>query len=181
MRIWFYLQGGWLLSSVLGGWETALMGDKCVSWDKRLRIERKLGSWTKFWGTLKFSASRVSFFFKDQIWAAWSSVQLTLFFLSFLGYYGFFHSRNAFPTQRTGGHFQGLKTKWPFPIPLFGGFVTGLSFCPPFLLAFTGAADAGNLGGSLLFFLAFFLGTSILTKKMILKSTWTHKLETLLW
>jgi len=78
-----------------------------------------------------------------------------------LGYYGFFHSGDACPAQRTGGYFQGLKPKRPFAIPLFGGFVTGLSFCPPFLLAFTGAADAGKLVGSLLFFLAFFLGTSI--------------------
>lgn len=51
---------------------------------------------------------------------------------------------------------------WPAILPITAGFATGLSFCPPFLLAFTGAAEQTTLLGSALFFLFFFLGTSIL-------------------
>ncbi len=40
------------------------------------------------------------------------------------------------------------------------GFLTGVSICPPFLLAFSDAAQLANLGQGLLFFTAFFLGTS---------------------
>ena len=78
-----------------------------------------------------------------------------------LAFYGFYHSGDACPAENAGRRFQGLKTKWLLAIPLFGGFVTGLNFCPPFLLAFTGAANTGTLGESLQFFLSFFLGTSI--------------------
>ncbi len=41
------------------------------------------------------------------------------------------------------------------------GFLTGLNLCPPFLLAFTEAARTGVLWRSLLFFAAFFVGTSV--------------------
>lgn len=40
------------------------------------------------------------------------------------------------------------------------GFLTGVNVCPPFLLAFSDAAQFPRLGQSLLFFTAFFLGTS---------------------
>ena len=46
-------------------------------------------------------------------------------------------------------------------LPAVLGLVTGLNVCPPFLLAFAEAAAARTLGASLLFFLAFFLGTSV--------------------
>ena len=41
------------------------------------------------------------------------------------------------------------------------GFLSGLQICPPFVAAVTEAARAGSLGGSLLFFLLFYLGTGI--------------------
>jgi hypothetical protein len=41
------------------------------------------------------------------------------------------------------------------------GLLTGLNFCLPFLMAVAGAADTGSLAGSLLFFVAFFAGTSV--------------------
>ena len=41
------------------------------------------------------------------------------------------------------------------------GLLAGLKLCPPMLLAFTDAASSGTLGGSLLLFLTFFLGTSL--------------------
>lgn len=46
-------------------------------------------------------------------------------------------------------------------LPLGMGFITGLNLCPPFLLAFAGAAYSGSLAASLLLFAAFFIGTSI--------------------
>ena len=41
------------------------------------------------------------------------------------------------------------------------GILSGLQACPPFLAAVTGAARTGSLGGSLLFFLVFYLGTGV--------------------
>jgi sulfite exporter TauE/SafE len=41
------------------------------------------------------------------------------------------------------------------------GILSGLQVCPPFLAAVTGAARTGSLGGSLLFFLVFYLGTGL--------------------
>lgn len=48
-----------------------------------------------------------------------------------------------------------------FLVPLTGGFLTGINICPPFLLAITGAIDTGSIMGSILFFMAFFTGTSV--------------------
>jgi sulfite exporter TauE/SafE len=60
--------------------------------------------------------------------------------------------------------FEGARAnlnRWPALLPLGMGFLAGLKICPPLLLAFTGAASTGTLVGSLVFFLAFFLGTSV--------------------
>jgi sulfite exporter TauE/SafE len=63
-----------------------------------------------------------------------------------------------------GCAFEGAQTtlsRWPALLPVGMGFLVGLKICPPLLLAFTGAVSTGTLVGSLVFFLAFFLGTSI--------------------
>lgn len=52
-------------------------------------------------------------------------------------------------------------TRNPAVLPLALGFLTGLNLCPPFLLAFTGAATSMSLAQSALFFLFFFIGTSV--------------------
>ncbi|MBU1205560.1 MAG: sulfite exporter TauE/SafE family protein [Proteobacteria bacterium] len=76
-------------------------------------------------------------------------------------FYGFFKTTTSCAASRING----LRHKWvaimPFSLPIIAGFVTGLSFCPPFLLAFTGAIERTSLLKSMLFFFAFFLGTSI--------------------
>jgi len=41
------------------------------------------------------------------------------------------------------------------------GILSGLQVCPPFLAAVAGAARTGSLGGSLVFFLVFYLGTAL--------------------
>jgi len=49
----------------------------------------------------------------------------------------------------------------PSLFPAAAGLASGLNLCPPFLLALIASAEAGTLAGSLLFFLAFFVGTSL--------------------
>ena len=56
---------------------------------------------------------------------------------------------------------QATLGRWPAFLPIGMGFLAGLKICPPLLLAFTDAASTGTLVGSLVFFLAFFLGTSV--------------------
>ncbi len=46
-------------------------------------------------------------------------------------------------------------------MPVMLGFLTGVNICPPFLLAFSSAAQLSQLWRSLLFFAAFFVGTSV--------------------
>jgi len=41
------------------------------------------------------------------------------------------------------------------------GFLTGVSLCPPFVVAGVRAAEATNIAAALLFFVVFFLGTSV--------------------
>jgi len=52
-------------------------------------------------------------------------------------------------------------SRWPALLPVGMGLLAGLKLCPPMLLAFTDAASSGTLGGSLLLFATFFLGTSL--------------------
>jgi len=74
--------------------------------------------------------------------------------------YGFFRFREICLGQNQRKLQQKLS-RWPLAIPLAGGFVTGLNLCPPFLLAITGAVETRQLSGSILFFIMFFLGTSV--------------------
>lgn len=70
----------------------------------------------------------------------------------------------ATPTSPCAGRSFGIRrlTGQKAPLmPLLLGLVTGLNLCPPFLLAFAAAVDTPSIGSSLLFFLAFFLGTSL--------------------
>ncbi len=41
------------------------------------------------------------------------------------------------------------------------GFLTGINFCPPFLVAGVRAAQMSSMAGALLFFTVFFLGTAV--------------------
>lgn len=50
---------------------------------------------------------------------------------------------------------------WPALAPAILGLLTGLTICPPFLLAFTAAVEKTTLTGSVAFFVLFFCGTSV--------------------
>ena len=51
------------------------------------------------------------------------------------------------------------RDAWYYP-PIFG-LLTGINVCPPFLLVFADAVNSGSFWGSIIFFAAFFVGTSI--------------------
>jgi hypothetical protein len=57
------------------------------------------------------------------------------------------------------------------------GFWAGLKLCPPLLLAFADAASAGTLAGSLVFFFAFFLGTSVYFVHLVFVGAFRHVSE----
>ena len=56
---------------------------------------------------------------------------------------------------------SGWLRRWPALLPAGLGLFTGLNLCPPFLLAFANAANSASLLQSVLFFLLFFIGTSL--------------------
>jgi hypothetical protein len=80
-----------------------------------------------------------------------------IIFSLLLIYYGFLRTRTFCTTTCTTGLRHRLPTIWPTSIPVIAGLVTGLSFCPPFLLAFTGAVEKTTVLQSMFFFFAFFL------------------------
>jgi sulfite exporter TauE/SafE len=57
------------------------------------------------------------------------------------------------------GDISGSKKRVLFLVLL--GLLTGINICPPFLLAFTGSAESGSLLHSIVFFIMFFLGTTL--------------------
>jgi sulfite exporter TauE/SafE len=48
------------------------------------------------------------------------------------------------------------------------GFLTGVNICPPFFAAIIGAGNTGSITGSVTYFFAFFIGTSIFFPFMLL-------------
>jgi sulfite exporter TauE/SafE len=75
--------------------------------------------------------------------------------------YGFGWFKGKCAAEVTPGRILNrLETLW-LPLPFWLGLLTGLSLCPPFLLALNNAALSDTVWGSILFFLAFFAGTSL--------------------
>lgn len=86
-----------------------------------------------------------------------------ILFSGLLIFYGFFQEKDAScPAACNSNTYKRLLAFCPALLPVAAGFATGLGFCPPFLLAVTGAACQTSLLGALLFFFSFFLGTSLL-------------------
>ncbi len=67
------------------------------------------------------------------------------------------HAAGGCAITEAHAHFR----RWPALLPVGMGLLAGLKVCPPLLLAFTGAASSGTLGGSIIFFVTFFVGTSL--------------------
>lgn len=86
---------------------------------------------------------------------------LYMFFAFLLVLYGFRERSAHCAGGRSGRIRRVLDGGWRGALPVIAGFATSLSFCPPLLLAFTGAVEATNLFYGMLFFFTFFLGTSI--------------------
>ena len=84
-------------------------------------------------------------------------------FSGLLIFYGFFQKAEAScKAACTKAKYERMLASWPALFPAAAGLATGLSFCPPFLLAFAGAAEQTGLLAGVLFFFSFFLGTSLL-------------------
>jgi sulfite exporter TauE/SafE len=92
----------------------------------------------------------------------------TLVLAALLVVYGFRPPKPSCAAGSAGGRLE--KFVRPALLPVLFGFLTGINLCPPFLLAFTEAAAAGSLAGSVLFFAAFFVGTSLYMVPLVLTS-----------
>jgi sulfite exporter TauE/SafE len=75
--------------------------------------------------------------------------------------YGFHRFREVCMGKVTNKTISSFGERWPMVIPFVGGIVIGINICPPFLIAIAKALETGNLSGSILFFVMFFLGTSL--------------------
>lgn len=76
-------------------------------------------------------------------------------------FYSFFKAGRACPSAGGQGIEHRLRDSRPSLFLLSMGLATGLNFCPPFLLAVATAVEQASLLQSVLFFLTFFLGTSV--------------------
>lgn len=86
---------------------------------------------------------------------------ITIALAAFLIVYGFAGQASNCKAASAGGLLQRLHLRSPWLVPVLLGLLTGVSLCPPFLLAFGSAAQLPQLWQSLLFFAAFFIGTSV--------------------
>jgi hypothetical protein len=78
-----------------------------------------------------------------------------------LALYAFGRHEKSCAAGRRRGFFSSIMVSNPRFAASVMGFLTGINLCPPFLLAFTGASEAGSLGGSVVFFASFFAGTAL--------------------
>ncbi len=74
-------------------------------------------------------------------------------------WYGLGQAPAACPANLKG--LRARLQRWPAALPAALGVFTGLNLCPPFIAALAQASVAPTLFDSLVFFLAFFAGTSL--------------------
>jgi hypothetical protein len=86
---------------------------------------------------------------------------ITIVLAALLMVYGFAGQPRDCKAASAGGLLQRLYLRSPWLVPVLLGLLTGVSLCPPFLLAFGSAAQLPRLWQSVLFFGAFFVGTSV--------------------
>jgi sulfite exporter TauE/SafE len=78
-----------------------------------------------------------------------------------LMWYGFNSPSNLCAAKGIQGRLTSFAFRRPAIFPALLGFLTGLSLCPPFIAALAGAGNETSLFSSLLFFLSFFIATSL--------------------
>lgn len=54
-----------------------------------------------------------------------------------------------------------VSRRWARRAPFFLGFLIGINVCPPFLVAIARLVQVGQVGSGVIFFLSFFVGTSL--------------------
>ncbi|KZL88447.1 sulfite exporter TauE/SafE family protein [Clostridium magnum] len=87
---------------------------------------------------------------------------MSYIFLSFtLIFYSFRNSHRVCNIRYFNKLFNPINNEKSFTIILLLGFFTGINVCPPFILAFSDAAFFTNISSSILYFIAFFIGTAI--------------------
>jgi sulfite exporter TauE/SafE len=77
----------------------------------------------------------------------------------------YFSIQKGFPESKLCRLTKNINSQKMFSIML--GFLTGLNLCPPFFAAIVGAANTGSIHGSVIYFLAFFIGTIVFFPIMI--------------
>lgn len=78
-----------------------------------------------------------------------------------MAFYGLFISKEMCAAKSLKGIINRVVTKNIWLVTAVLGFLTGISFCPPFLLAFSSSAYRSGLFQSVFFFFMFFLGTAL--------------------
>lgn len=99
-------------------------------------------------------------FVHNLIWLALVILAILLILYAF----GFFKQRWSFCV-----YFRKISPPWLF------GFLVGLNICPPFLLALTYGFNLANVWQGIIFFLSFFVGTSVFLLPAGFLSALTHR------
>ncbi|MDD4033651.1 MAG: sulfite exporter TauE/SafE family protein, partial [Bacteroidales bacterium] len=75
--------------------------------------------------------------------------------------YGFYRFKTVCPGTTRRNLRNTIGKHFPSLVPVLTGTITGINICPPLLLAVSNAVETGSIGGSLLFFAMFFIGTAV--------------------
>jgi sulfite exporter TauE/SafE len=75
--------------------------------------------------------------------------------------YGFHPGANPCAARGIEGRFLSLTSRRTATLPALMGLLTGLSLCPPFVTAIAAATNQASLFSSLLYFLSFFMATTV--------------------
>ncbi len=78
-----------------------------------------------------------------------------------LVFYGFGTRDSACAALGLSARIPAILSRSPMALPTLMGLLTGLTLCPPFMTALAGAANQISLFSTLLYFLSFFIATSL--------------------
>lgn len=98
---------------------------------------------------------------KDAVFRGWLLSVSQLFLGTILIIYNLKAKKKVCTLTRTDRLLSGFIGRDSLFYPASLGFLTGINICPPFLIAFTEAANLNGMLGSIFFFITFFIGTSV--------------------